>query len=88
VSAPVSGVSHFVVDHPVPAFTKIITVSEENMGTHTADSSKLREAWYWAVAHRRKILSGAVVALPVVARFVPDFPSDEILSVLRGFLGA
>jgi hypothetical protein len=58
------------------------------MGNHSADSSKLREAYYFVVAHRRKILSGAVVALPIVARFVPDFPSDEILAVLRGFLGA
>jgi hypothetical protein len=85
---PVSGVSDFARVHPVPAFTKIITVSEENMGTHSDESSKLREAWYWAVAHRRKILSGAVVALPLVSRFVPDFPSGEILTVLRGFLGA
>jgi hypothetical protein len=72
----------------MPAPTKIITVSEENMGTHSVESSKLREAWYWSVAHRRKILSGVVVALPLVARFVPDFPSDEILTVLRGLLGA
>jgi hypothetical protein len=59
------------------------------MGDHSTETtSALREAFYWAVAHRRKILSAAVVALPIVARVWPGFPSDEILSVLRGFLGA
>jgi hypothetical protein len=59
------------------------------MGDHSTESSSvLREALYWAVANRRKILSVAIVALPIVSRFVPGFPSDEILAVLRGFLGA
>lgn len=59
------------------------------MGNHSADNpSRIREALYWAVAHRRKILAVAVVALPLVARVVPGFPAEEVLTVVTGFLGA
>jgi len=40
------------------------------------------------ITNRRKIYAAAVVALPLVSRYVPGFPSDEILGVLRAFLGA
>ena len=52
------------------------------------EESKLSAAWGWLVKHRRKVLSAAIVALPFVARVVPAFPSAEIVSVLRAFLGA
>ncbi|MGW5637124.1 hypothetical protein [Streptomyces sp. NPDC003832] len=58
------------------------------MGTHSADTSKLREALYWAVAHRRKLAAAVVVALPLVARLVPGFPDDVIADALRAYLGA
>jgi hypothetical protein len=59
------------------------------MGEHTAtptDSSWLR-ALKWCVAHRRKLIAGAIVALPLVSRFVPGFPADVFVDVLRSFLG-
>lgn len=59
------------------------------MGDHSIEtSSTVRDAFVWLLANRRKVVSVAIVALPIVSRFVPGFPSDEILSVLRGFLGA
>jgi hypothetical protein len=58
------------------------------VGNHSAESSKLREAWYWLVTHRRKVASAVIVALPFVSRFVPDFPTDDVVKVLRVFLGA
>ncbi len=42
----------------------------------------------WFAANRGKILGVAVVALPLVARYVPSFPADAVLSVVRAFLGA
>lgn len=59
------------------------------MGEHSVPTtSKLREALYWAVAHRRKLASALVVALPLVAHLVPGFPSEEILRALRVYVGA
>jgi hypothetical protein len=59
------------------------------MGTHSADNpSKVREAYYWAVAHRRKIASAVIVALPLVSRFAPDFPTAEVKSFLELYFGA
>lgn len=58
------------------------------MGTHSADSSKWREALYWVVAHRRKIAGAVVVALPFIARLVPGFPADVIGDALKAYLGA
>ena len=59
------------------------------MGEH----SKAEPVWWsravrWVVANRRKIYAAAVVAIPLVSRYVPGFPADEILGVLRAFLGA
>lgn len=62
------------------------------MGEHSAaDSgtvSKVRDAAGWVWRNRRKLAAAAIVALPFVARFVPGFPADEAVRVLRGFLGA
>jgi hypothetical protein len=59
------------------------------MGDHSAGSEP---AWYragvWTINNRRKLIAGAIVALPLLSRYVPDFPSDAIMTVLRGFLGA
>lgn len=55
-------------------------------------ASQNEPAWWralaWAVAHRRKLIAGAVVLLPLVARYAPGFPADEVLSALRAYLGA
>lgn len=37
----------------------------------------------WVIAHRRKLYAVSVVAIPLVARYVPGFPTDEVLSVIR-----
>ena len=50
--------------------------------------TRLVGAVRWVVENRRKIYAAAVVAIPLVSRYVPGFPSDEILGVLRAFLGA
>lgn len=59
------------------------------MGEHSTDSEPtwLRAA-QWVVDNRRKLIAGALVALPIVARYVPGFPTDEVVSILRSFLGA
>lgn len=59
------------------------------MGDHSAlPESTLARAKAWAWAHRRKIAMGAIVAMPLVSRVVPDFPANEAVSFLRMFLGA
>jgi hypothetical protein len=50
--------------------------------------SHVREAGYWALAHRRKIASGLLVALPVAARIWPEFPADSIAHYVRLYFGA
>lgn len=47
-----------------------------------------RTALTWVVTHRRKVLAAAIVAIPLLSRYVPGFPADDVLSVLRAFLGA
>ena len=42
----------------------------------------------WFAANRGKILGVAVVALPLISRYVPSFPADAVLDVVRAFLGA
>jgi hypothetical protein len=62
------------------------------MGEHSSGikswGAKLVDGGKWAWAHRRKIASAIVVALPFASRYVPDFPSAEIMAILRAFLGA
>lgn len=59
------------------------------MGEHSAPAhSALYNAGAALWKHRRKIASALIVALPIVSRFVPDFPAGEIVSALRAFLGA
>lgn len=41
----------------------------------------------WLVRNRKKVAGALVVLLPLVSRWVPDFPSDEILAAFRAFLG-
>ena len=47
-----------------------------------------RTALTWLVTHRRKVLAAAIVAVPLISRYVPGVPADDVLSVLRGILGA
>ena len=59
------------------------------MGEHASQSdSTWRAVAGWAWSHRRKILAGVAVALPLVARYVPGFPDGALLDVLRVYLGA
>lgn len=62
------------------------------MGEHSATTagtwSKVRDVAGWAWRNRRKLAAGAIVALPFVARYVPGFPAEEAVDILRGFLGA
>jgi hypothetical protein len=58
------------------------------MGEHSAPANQWASLAISVWTQRRKIASALIVALPFAARFVPDFPSDAILSVLRAFLGA
>ena len=59
------------------------------MGEHSAPNvSKVREALFWVVAHRRKVAGALVLVLPAVAHLVPDFPAEEILRALKVYLGA
>lgn len=51
-------------------------------------AEKLWAGVKWFAANRGKILGAAVIVLPLVSRYVPSFPADEILSVVRAFLGA
>jgi hypothetical protein len=61
------------------------------MGEHNAPDPgwavKAKAVAAWLRSNRGKVLSVLVVALPLVSRFVPDFPSDALLSVVRAFLG-
>lgn len=50
--------------------------------------SKWRTAGATAWRNRRKILLAAAVTVPIMARYVPGFPADEALSVVRILLGA
>jgi hypothetical protein len=58
------------------------------MGDHSAEYSKVRNALYWVKAHRRKIASAVIVALPFVSRILPDFPVGEVKSFLELYFGA
>lgn len=59
------------------------------MGTHSVQTpSKIREAFYWAVAHRRKIASVVIVALPFLSRVAPDFPTADVKALLELYFGA
>lgn len=58
------------------------------MGDHATPTNRLVSLATYAWTHRRKIASALIVALPFAARVIPDFPTDQILSVLRAFLGA
>ena len=61
------------------------------MGEHSAPraslSDRVRSALTWAAKHRRTLALAAIIALPAVARYVPDFPVDAVLTALRGYLG-
>ncbi|MCI3271033.1 hypothetical protein [Streptomyces cylindrosporus] len=62
------------------------------MGEHSAPNAgvagKALEVVRWVWRNRRKVAAAAIVALPFVARYVPGFPSEEAVDVLRAFLGA
>jgi hypothetical protein len=59
------------------------------MGEHSSGlQSFARDAAAFVWAHRRKVASFVLVALPFVARYSPGFPTDEVVRVVRLFLGA
>jgi hypothetical protein len=62
------------------------------MADHSAKNGPLKQmaldavGWVWR--NRRKVLAGALVALPLVSRYFPGFPVDDVVKVVRLFLGA
>jgi hypothetical protein len=59
------------------------------MGEHSAPTpGKFVTAVRWLLANKGKVASALIVAVPFVSRYVPGFPTDEVVSVLRLFLGA
>jgi len=62
------------------------------MGEHSAPDGgwqgKLGRAALWLVANRRKVYAGLVVAVPLLARYIPGFPADALMEAARVFLGA
>lgn len=62
------------------------------MGMHSESATGVkalaRDAAAFAWAHRRKVATGVLVALPFVARYFPGFPTEEVVRVVRLFLGA
>jgi hypothetical protein len=59
------------------------------MGIHSVGAKALaRDAAAFVWAHRRKAASVVLVALPFVSRYFPGFPTDEVVRVVRLFLGA
>jgi hypothetical protein len=62
------------------------------MADHAAGTTGIkalaRDAGAWLWTNRRKVATGVLVALPFVSRYFPAFPTDEIVHVVRLFLGA
>lgn len=59
------------------------------MGEHSKpEVGRVVSALRWVVANKGKIAAALLVVLPLVARYVPNFPTDEAVSVVRLFLGA
>ena len=62
------------------------------MGEHstpdTGVMTKVGDVARWVWRNRRKVAAAALVALPFVARYLPDFPSEQAVDILRAFLGA
>lgn len=50
--------------------------------------AKVRDVARWVWRNRRKVAAAAIIAIPLAARYVPGFPADDAVSVLRAFLGA
>lgn len=42
----------------------------------------------WVTEHRAQILATSLVLLPVVSRYMPAFPTAEVVAVLNAVLGA
>ena len=49
--------------------------------------SKVRTAVRYVRTHKGQLLTVCVVAVGLLSRFVPAFPSAEVLSVVRALLG-
>jgi hypothetical protein len=62
------------------------------MGDHSKTEasalSRVADGARWLIKNKAKVASALIVALPFVSRYVPGFPSEEALSILRVFLGA
>lgn len=62
------------------------------MGEHSAPdngvATKLKTLAGWVWTNRRKVAAAALVVLPLAARYIPGFPAEEAVSVLRSLLGA
>lgn len=59
------------------------------MGEHSKPrEGRIRSALTWALTNRRRIALAALLALPLVARYVPEFPTEEAVRLLKLVLGS
>jgi hypothetical protein len=62
------------------------------MGEHNAPDkgvkAKAADVARWLWSNRRKVAAAAILVVPIAARYLPGFPTNEALAVLRSFLGA
>jgi hypothetical protein len=59
------------------------------MGEHSKPrEGRIRSALTWGYANRRRIALVGLLALPLVARYVPEFPTEEAVRLLRLLLGS
>jgi hypothetical protein len=61
---------------------------DENTAPANGLKAKAVELARWVWRNRRRVAAAAIVAVPIAARYLPGFPTDEAVAVLRSFLGA
>jgi hypothetical protein len=60
----------------------------EHSGTEKSAGARVVDVAKWVFVNRRKLIAGALVALPFASRFIPGFPTDELAHILNMLLGA
>lgn len=57
------------------------------MGEHSAKGDKLRATLEYVRTHKAQLTALSVLAVGLASRYVPGFPSDEVLRVIAVLLG-
>lgn len=60
----------------------------DHSGTEKSAGARAVDVAKWIVTNRKKLIAGALVALPFASRFIPGFPTDELAHILNLLLGA